>query len=230
MSHPFLGENLPALYVDESRTRQRSDALLAAKTAGRNITEVLLGHAGNAGLPDRPVICDLGCGQGRTTLRLARHHPNARIIAIDGSPAMTAAAQQRCAGLTVQTITADFHTLPLTDQSLDLVVAVMCLYHSSTPDHPIREITRTLRPGGTAILVTKAADSYYELAALLQRSGLDPHATARPSLYQAAHSGNLPGLADAGGLIVTQTEHEQHTFTFTDLAHTAAYLTTCPQY
>ncbi|MGH3421822.1 MAG: class I SAM-dependent methyltransferase, partial [Streptosporangiaceae bacterium] len=111
-----------------------------------------------------------------------------------------------------------------------LAVAVMCLYHSPTPAQPAREITRTLRPTGTAILVTKAADSYRELAELLEKSGLDPDATARPSLYETAHSGNLPDLADQGGLTVQKVEHEIHTFTFTDLAHTAAYLTTCPQY
>ncbi len=50
----------------------------------------------------------------------------------------------------------------------------------------IDEITRCLRPGGTAILATKSADSYRELDQLVAASGLDPAALSRPGLYQAA--------------------------------------------
>ncbi|GAA3221111.1 class I SAM-dependent methyltransferase [Actinocorallia longicatena] len=230
MSHPFLGENVPGLYATEDRTRQRSDALLTAKIGGRNISDVILEHADDANLPIRPNICDIGCGQGRTTVRIARRYPLARVIALDGSPAMTAAARERASGLGVSVLTGDFHHLPLADHCLDLAVAVMCLYHSPTPAQAVSEITRTLRPGGTAILVTKAADSYREFADLLAGSGLDPGARDRPSLYENAGSENLPDLAEQGGLTVSRVEHETHTFTFADLMHTAAYLVTCPQY
>jgi SAM-dependent methyltransferase len=230
VSHPFQGATVPALYAAQDRTLRRSGALLSAKTAGRNISDVILGHADSARLPDTPVIVDVGCGQGRTTVRLARHYPAATVVAIDASPAMTTATRQRATGLNVQPVTADFHALPLADDSADLAVAIMCLYHSPTPQQVIGEISRVLRPTGTTILVTKATDSYHELADLLQRSGLDPDARSRPSLYEAAHSGNLHRLAEAGALTVHHIEHEPHAFTFSDLAHTAAYLSTCPQY
>ena len=72
-----------------------------------------------------------------------------------------------------------------------------CLYHSSSPGSVIREITRCLLPGGTAIFAVKSADSYAELDQLVADSGLDPAAVGHPSLYQAAHSGNIPELAAA---------------------------------
>jgi SAM-dependent methyltransferase len=230
VSHPFRGLFVPALYASEDRTVRRSDALLTAKTAGRNITDVVLDYADAACLPPAPVIVEVGCGQGRTAVRLARHYPQGIVLAIDASPAMAAATRQRAKDLNVQPAIADFHHLPVADGSTDLAVAIMCLYHSPAPHRVITEMARTLRPTGTAVLVTKAADSYRELADLLERSGLDPRACDRPSLYETAHSGNLPDLAEAGGLTVRGLEHEQHTFTFTDLAHAAAYLTTCPQY
>lgn len=230
MSHPFRGGAVSALYAHEDRTRQRSDALLSAKISGRNISDVVLAHADAAHLPDAAVIVDVGCGQGRAAVRFARRYPAALVLALDASPAMTAAAQQRTAGMNVQPVTADFHALPLADHRADLAVAIMCLYHSPAPHRAIREITRMLRLSGTAILVTKAADSYRELADLLQRSGIDPAAHHRPSLYESAHGGNLGQLAEAGGLTVSSLEHEPHTFTFHDLAHAAAYLSTCPQY
>lgn len=230
MSHPFQGTAVPALYAGEDRTLRRSGALLAAKASGRNINDVVLGHADSACLTDSPAIVDVGCGQGRTTVRLAHRYPAATIAAIDASPAMTAATRQRVTGLNVQPVTADFHALPLLDDSIDLAIAIMCLYHSPTPQRVISEISRVLRPIGTTILVTKATDSYQELADLLQFAGLNPDTHDRPSLYEAAHSGNLRQLAKAGALTVHHVEHERHTFTFTDLAHTAAYLSTCPQY
>lgn len=104
------------------------------------------------------------------------------------------------------------------------------LYHSPAPHLAICEIARTLRPQAAAIFVTKAADSYHELASLLAISGLDPAARKRPSLYETAHSGNLQHLTEQGGLRVDKIEHETHTFTFADLAHASAYLATCPQY
>ena len=71
-------------------------------------------------------------------------------------------------------LTADFHPLPLTDAAVDLAVAVMCLYHSPAPHLAIAEIARSLRPHGAAIFVTKAADSYRELAGSWPPPGSTP--------------------------------------------------------
>jgi ubiquinone/menaquinone biosynthesis C-methylase UbiE len=230
MSHPFHGRDTAALYTSEDRTRQRSDALLAAKTSGRNISEVICGLADSTRLPDHPAIIELGCGQGRTTVRLAHHYPDSSLTAIDASPAMIAATRERTAGLNVEALAGDFHALPFPDASFDLAIAVMCLYHSPAPHLAISEIGRTLRTPGAAIFVTKATDSYRELAELLETSGLDSEATRRPSLYETAHSANLLDLTEMGGLQVEQVEHEIHAFSFTDLLHTANYLATCPQF
>jgi ubiquinone/menaquinone biosynthesis C-methylase UbiE len=189
--------------------------LLTAKTAGRNITDVVLGYAAATGLPPDPVIVEVGCGQGRTAVRLARHYPEGIVLAVDAAPVMAAATRQRAKDLSDQSAVADFHHLPVADGSTDLAVAIMCLNHSPDPHRVIAEMARTLRPTGTAVLVSKATDSYRELAGLLERSGLAPLAHERPSLYETAHSGNLPDLAEAGGLTVRGLEHEQHTFTFT---------------
>ena len=51
-------------------------------------------------------------------------------------------------------------------------------------------------------------------------SGLDPAAESRPSLYQAAHSGNITPLAETG-LAVRQAVHETHRFIFPALADAA---------
>ena len=59
--------------------------------------------------------------------------------------------------------------------------------------------------------------------------------TARSALLSAEGSGRnisevICGLADTTRLPARPTIIETHTFTFADLAHTSAYLATCPQY
>jgi SAM-dependent methyltransferase len=148
-------------------------------------------------LPERGLV---GVPRGPALRRVRPVRDWAAIIAaIDASPAMTAATRQRTTALNVRSVTADFHALPLLDDSADLAIAIMCFYHSPTPERVISEISRVLWLAGTTILVTKATDSYRELADLLQCASLHLDAHDRPSLCEAAHSGNLRQLAEAGG-------------------------------
>lgn len=91
------------------------------------------------------------------------------------------------------------------------------------------EFARILDDRGVAVLVTKSADSYTELDALVAAAGLDPQAQHRQSLYTTAHSGNIAAAA-ASALDVVHVEHEEHRFQFADLGHVAAYLATNPKY
>ncbi len=232
--HPFVDPALVrgSLYATAARLAQRTDALGRAKRTGRPAAQVIADLA-TAHLPSGPgrIVVDVGCGRGTTTRTLAQRLVCAGLVGVDASPAMLAAARARLAGgaASVRLVCADFHELPFQDASVHLAVAAFCLYHSPRPTAALAELARCLAPGGTAILATKSADSYATLDQLLAASGLDPAATARPSLYAAAHSANLPALA-AGPLTVTRVIHEQHRFGFADLAHAAEYLATSPKY
>jgi hypothetical protein len=74
------------------------------------------------------------------------------------------------------------------------------------------------------LIAVKSADSYRELDRLMAASGLDLGAGSRPSLYQAAHTGNIEALAETT-LAVRQAVHETHKFVFPALADAAS--TTC---
>jgi SAM-dependent methyltransferase len=126
-------------------------------------------------------------------------------------------------------VRADFCRLPFPDGFCNLIVAAFCLYHARSPTKVIAEMARCLVPGGTAIIAVKAGDSYRELDQLISRSGLDPAAESRPSLYQAAHSGNIELLA-ATSLDVREVIHETHQFVFPILTAVAGYLSTSPKY
>lgn len=225
---------VPALYADQSRVQQRSNALLTAKISGAHVGEATAALLA-AVTHDSPTIADIGCGTGRPLRTLLLRFPAARFLAIDASPSMLAEAgahiRERLPHLAdhVTYLEADFHQFPIHEQVLHAAVAIFCLYHSPRPEKVISELARALRPGGSAVLVTKSADSYRELDQLLVDTGLDPGALDRPSLYESVHGGNLPELA-ANVLTVEQVQHDRHTFVFRDAAHLADYLSTVPKY
>lgn len=218
------------LYAAAGRLASRTSALHRARVSGRHAANVIANFAADAANPTPAVIADIGCGRGTTTLTLAGRFPRARIAAIDLSAALLTAARNRTdsPGRAVA-VRADFHRLPLADLSCDLIVAAFCLYHSPDPAGVIAEIARCLTGDGTAVIAVKSASSYRELDRLMAASGLDPAAERRPSLYQAAHSGNITPLTETG-LAVRQVVHETHTFTFPALADAAEYLATSPKY
>ncbi|MGH3685848.1 MAG: class I SAM-dependent methyltransferase [Pseudonocardiaceae bacterium] len=220
------------LYERADRLTLRSGALNRARTDGRYVPEVIVELAVRW-LPDSPLhhVADIGCGRGSSTLALAAGFPTGRIIALDLSPALLAAAggRLRAASHHARLVCADFHHMPLADVSCDLIVAAFCLYHAPEPSTVIAEMARCLSPDGVVILVTKSEDSYRELDLLVARAGLDKHAATRTSLYESVHTGNLPDLA-ARSLDLKQTLHHQHTFCFTGFDHIAEYLATSPKY
>lgn len=237
------------LYASADRLARRTGALHRARVSGLHAGQVIADLAADAltaaepaqggrpGLVPEPgrggrpaLVADLGCGRGTTTRMLAERLPAANVAALDLSAAMLTATRDRIpspakAGL----VRGDFCRLPFADGGCDVVVAAFCLYHCTEPEWAIGEIARCLRLGSTAILATKSSDSYRELDYLVAVARLDPGALSQPSLYQAAHSGNLADLASVH-LSVQQVIHHTHRFTFASLADAAEYLATSPKY
>lgn len=220
------------LYASADRLARRTSALHRARVSGRHAGQVIADLAAEAVTQpgESTRVVDIGCGRGTTTSMLTQRLSATAVVGVDISPALLAAARNRLPAESRAALAcADFHHLPLADATCDVVVAAFCVYHSATPGRVVSEITRCLRRDGTAILVTKSADSYRELDHLVAASGLDPLALSRPSLYQAAHSGNLPALVSAR-LRVQRVVHHAHRFAFANLAHAAEYLATSPKY
>ena len=169
---------VPGLYADRRRVDRRSNALLNAKTHGLHVgetaaellTSVLTPAPWHRG--STPVLADIGCGNGRPTRALLTRFPHARFLAIDASAAMLAEARAHLAPHQPHVgnpayLQADFHHLPLADQTVDAATAIFCLYHSDRPSRVVEEISRVLKPTGTALMISKSADSYYELDQLI---------------------------------------------------------------
>lgn len=234
-TNPFLDRARQVeLYGHASRLAGRSNALMRAKTAGRPVPDTIVGLVRNHHeRPDRlGLVLDLGCGRGTSSLTLAQELRPRRVVGLDAAPALIEQARQRAQrlpGLAVSFHHGDFHHLPVSAGSCDVIVAAFCLYHSPRPQTVVAEIDRALAPGGLAVLVTKALDSYREMDRLVAAAGLDPRAEQHESLYVSAHSGNLADLA-AVPLDVLAVEHEEHSFAFDGHNHVAEYVATNPKY
>jgi len=91
---------------------------------------------------------DVGCGEGRLTRHLAAL--GHRVVGIDASPTLIAAARELAPDMELQVGNAS--ALPFDDASFDQIVSFMCLHDVDDLDGAVREIARVLEPGGVACL------------------------------------------------------------------------------
>jgi ubiquinone/menaquinone biosynthesis C-methylase UbiE/DNA-binding transcriptional ArsR family regulator len=97
-------------------------------------------------------IGDLGCGSGQTTAALAPFVR--RVIAIDESSAMLAAARKRVGHHdNVELRGGRLEDLPLDDAALDVAVLSLVLHFVVNPAAVLAEAARVVRPGGVLLVV-----------------------------------------------------------------------------
>jgi ubiquinone/menaquinone biosynthesis C-methylase UbiE/DNA-binding transcriptional ArsR family regulator len=112
-------------------------------------------------LPREWVMGDLGCGTGAMLLVLAPHV--ARVIGVDASDEMLAAARTRVATLpNVELRAGVLEALPLEDNSLDAATMMLVLHHLASPVEALREAGRVLVPGGRLLIVDMAPHEHEE--------------------------------------------------------------------
>lgn len=103
-------------------------------------------------LDDEWCVGDLGCGTGSVAGALAPFVR--RVVAVDASRAMLAAARRRLNGAaSVELRAGELEALPLDDAELDAAVLSLVLHHVPDPAAALAEARRVLRPGGRLLLV-----------------------------------------------------------------------------
>jgi SAM-dependent methyltransferase len=121
---------------------------LRGELYGRRFTEAAIA----ALVPRDWVVADLACGAGDVAVRLAPRV--ARVIAVDASPEMLAAAGRRARGLAnVELHEGDLAALPIADATCDAALLVLALTHVEAPATALAEMARILKPGGRAVVV-----------------------------------------------------------------------------
>jgi len=102
------------------------------------------------GLPEGARILDAGCGSGRNMVELARY---GSVTGIELSETSVALARERGAG---EVVAGSVLEMPFPDQSFDLVVSLDVIEHLDDDLSALRELRRTVAPGGSLLVTVPA--------------------------------------------------------------------------
>jgi SAM-dependent methyltransferase len=100
-------------------------------------------------------VLDLGCNNGYGTNLIGA--AAASVIGCDVSESALADARRRFPAIDFRRI--DGISLPIADSQFDLVASFQVIEHIADTGPYLAEISRVLRPGGTALLTTQCSDS-----------------------------------------------------------------------
>jgi ubiquinone/menaquinone biosynthesis C-methylase UbiE len=149
-------------------------------------------------VPER--VVDVGCGTGALLATVARTWPGAALTGVDPAAAMIGIARDRLPAAELRVANAE--SLPLPDDSADLVLSTTSFNHWT--DHPaaLREIARVLVPGGLAVVVEHGPPGPL-VAALLWTTG---------RMVRHHEPAGFVRLARAGGLHPLRATTEREGF------------------
>jgi ubiquinone/menaquinone biosynthesis C-methylase UbiE len=143
---------------------------------------------------------DIGTGTGSLALRLAQHR-GCRIVGLDPSPGMIAAARRKAADrdwldVSFEAAEAPFLAIPYPDGAFDAVVSTLAFHHVHERDKPaaLGEMARVLRPGGCLSIGDSMFRNRADLDAALERW---PHELENEYF---AYLDTLPAMFEAAGL------------------------------
>ena len=140
----------------ERSTKSREFFATSAGQWDRLRSELFGARAELAALPalldEEWTVGDLGCGTGQVTASLAPFVH--RVVAVDASAPMLAAAEARLAPFgNVELHHGELEALPIADGTLDAAVLSLALHLAPEPARVLAEAARVLRAGGKLLIV-----------------------------------------------------------------------------
>lgn len=118
-----------------------------------------------ADLRGTETVADVGCGNGVYLAGLARRGHAGRVLGVDLSPGMLAAARGRAPE--ARLLAGDAAALPLADSVAHVMLAPHMLNHVPDQLAAAREFRRVTRAGGAALVLLNATDHLAELQDLV---------------------------------------------------------------
>ncbi|TWT33064.1 class I SAM-dependent methyltransferase [Blastopirellula retiformator] len=116
----------------------------------------------NLGLKPGMTACDMGCGNGFYTLKMAKAvGENGKVLAVDIQPEMLRLLQARAeeAELTnIERIQGDVHDPKLPEGQVDLILCIDVYHEFSHPEQMLAAMRQSLKPTGLVVLVEFRAE------------------------------------------------------------------------
>jgi trans-aconitate 2-methyltransferase len=130
----------------------------------------------------KPLIAEIGCGTGETTLAVAAARSDARVIGLDISPANITAANNlkaaTAAGARVEFVAADFMTWPCPQADLLFCQSALHLIEADT-SQLVQRLAQAVKPGGVlAFTMPRACARNHALFLFRRGWSLVPRAIA----------------------------------------------------
>lgn len=114
-------------------------------------------------VPKSPTIFDIGCGHGAAFSIIRRTFRPGKLIGIDIYRPALSYAQKRIQRENIQAelIHTDCTHLPLSSNSVDIVLCHQTLHHLTQQKEALQEVMRILKPGGTLLLAESTKKYIY---------------------------------------------------------------------
>ncbi|HEY0970309.1 MAG TPA: class I SAM-dependent methyltransferase [Gemmatimonadales bacterium] len=114
----------------------------------RVLAPAFLAWLPESALPAGMTALDVGCGTGALGAALLDARPDARLLAVDASPAYAAAARRALHARRAVVVVADARALPWDAGQADVVLSSLVLNFVPEPERAVAEMRRVARRGG----------------------------------------------------------------------------------
>lgn len=113
-------------------------------------------------------IAEIGCGKGRFLKGLQKQHKELNLTGVDISEEMLSFMPD-----TMESVIGRLESIPLKEESYDLVFSVEAIEHSVNKEKAIEEMSRILKTGGTLLIIDKNKEHWGRLTCPSWESWLD---------------------------------------------------------
>ena len=182
MSLTLLDKNAIRLSFDRAASSYDKYAVLQREIESRLLERIEFRRH------DPLKILDLGCGTGSASRTLAGQFPQARVIALDWSPAMLAktaeaGSESHHSAGEIGRVCADMHSLPLAARSADLIFSNLALQWSYDLPAVFSEFRRIMKADAMLVFTCFGPDTLYELKQAWRAVDDRPHVNDHPDMH-----------------------------------------------
>jgi ubiquinone/menaquinone biosynthesis C-methylase UbiE len=159
-------------------------------------------------------LLDIGCGPGFLAAKVGLRFPCLKVVGLDVNAHMTSLASARLSRSRgkYNLVLGDVSSLPISPNSIDIVVSSLSLHHWKDPAAALQEVHRVLAPGGRLVIfdVRRDVPHFVYYAFMCGQALFSPRAISRTngavgSLWSGYTAEELEGLLAARqfeGLVV----------------------------